>query len=331
MFVDPYQRDAPWTEWVWTGLAFVFFFLLCATAAIYWSRKQILLRVCIAMTALAVAFTAYRPSGVAFFAYVAVFGPFAVGGNIGRSAAITIGAVALILAEWNLFWPPSSFPYVFALVSVVAGVSMTFVARQQRTLAQFHKATERERIARDLHDILGHTLSVITLKSELASRLLELDPQRAKSEIEDVERISRNALSEVRDAIAGYHTGGLAAEIERARTTLATAGIVVEHQCEEIRIPAAQDRVLALVLREAVTNVVRHAQAKRCRMALQMVDGICRLEISDDGRGGDLQEGMGMRGVRERVTAMGGKVSWHTGLGTALTITVPIAFANEAS
>jgi two-component system sensor histidine kinase DesK len=216
-------------------------------------------------------------------------------------------------------------PYVVAIEAVLVGAAITLVARQQIALRQILKTAERERIARDLHDILGHTLSVITLKSELASRLLDHDPRRAKAEIEDVERISRNALSEVREAIVGYHAGDLIAEFDRAKSTLETAGIVVERHCEAAGMPVAQERVLALVLREAVTNVLRHAQAKRCRMTLQKTDTAYRLEVRDDGRGGVHQEGLGMRGIRERVAAIGGNVSWNAGPGTELTITVPIA------
>ena len=325
VFVDPYQRHAPPIEWMWTGLAFAIFLVLYTVGALCWSRRQVVLYVCIAMAALAVAFTAYRPGGVIFFIMVAVFGAVAAGGNIARSAMIIVAVILLILGEWWLLWPPGFFPYVAAAQSFLIAGAITGVLRQGIALKRFHKEVERERIARDLHDILGHTLSVIILKSELASRLLEQDPQRAKAEIEDVERISRNALSEVREAIVGYRAGDLLAEFDRAKSTLDTAGIVVEHHWEEVGMPVSQERVLALVLREAVTNVLRHAQAKRCRMALQKTAGGCRLQVRDDGRGGAHQEGLGMRGIRERVAAIGGKVSWNAGPGTELTITVPIA------
>jgi two-component system sensor histidine kinase DesK len=325
VFVDPYQRHAPWIEWMWTGLAFAIFLALCTVGLIYWSRRRVILRVLIAMALLAAAFTAYRPSGIAYFVLVAGFAPLAVGGNITRSGAIISGVVLLILAEWWLFWPPSMMPYVIALEAFLVGGALTFVARQQTAVRQLHKTAERERIARDLHDILGHSLSVIILKSELTSRLLGSDPARAKAEIEDVERISRNALSDVRDAIAGYRTGNLLTEFDHAQSTLEAAGIVVERQCEAVTMPVTRERVLALVVREAVTNVLRHAHATRCRMTMQETSSAYHLEIRDDGRGGAHQEGMGMRGIRERVTAIGGEVSWSAGPGTILTIVIPIA------
>ena len=325
MFVAPYRHNAPGTEWLWTALAFVAFLVLYTLGVIFWSRRHIVLRVCIGLAVLGAAFTVYRPSGIVIFVYIAALGPFAMGGKIGGSAAIIGVAAALIVVQWALFWPPSYFPYTFAVVALVLGAALTVVARQRAAMAHLHKTAERERIARDLHDILGHTLSVIILKSELAGRLLEHDAGRARAEIADVERISRKALSEVREAIAGYRAGNLRSEIERARATLQTAGIEVERDVEEFDLPVAHERVLALVLREAITNVIRHAHAKRCRMSLRWSNGICRLEVHDDGRGGVLKEGMGMRGIRERIGVLGGEVSWNGGPGTSMIVTLPLA------
>jgi two-component system sensor histidine kinase DesK len=221
------------------------------------------------------------------------------------------------------------FPYVFAIVSLLLGVAITIVARQQIVLAAIHKAEERERIARDLHDILGHTLSVIILKSELAGRLVEQNAKRAQAEIADVENISRKALAEVREAIRGYHAGDLPAEFARAQATLEAAGIVVERHYDKIDISAPQERVLVLALREAVTNIVRHAQAQHCRIQLRNTDGVYRLDVYDDGRGGVSEQGLGIRGMRHRVESGGGNVSWTSSAGTTLTITLPISSASS--
>ena len=132
----------------------------------------------------------------------------------------------------------------------------------QEEIEHLAKVAERERIARDLHDLLGHTLSLITLKAELARKLVDRDPQRAKQEMQDVEHTSRAALADVREAISGYRGQGLAAELLRARQTLETAGITVDCEASEVPLSPAQETVLALALREAVTNVVRHAQAQ---------------------------------------------------------------------
>jgi two-component system sensor histidine kinase DesK len=187
------------------------------------------------------------------------------------------------------------------------------------------KVAERERIARDLHDLLGHTLSLITLKAELARKLVDRDPQRAKQEMLEVEQTSRAALADVREAISGYRGEGLAAEVLRARKTLETAGIAVHSDITELPLSPAQETVLALALREAVTNVVRHAQARQCDVRLGQRDNLCTLEIADNGRGADAPEGNGLRGMRERLEALGGSLERQTRGGTRLVIQLPLA------
>lgn len=160
---------------------------------------------------------------------------------------------------------------------------------------------------------------------------MDRDPSRAGNEIREVEQISRQALSEVRDAIRGYRSQGLAAELAQAKSTLETAGLTV--QCDAattVKLPAVQESVLSLAVREAVTNVMRHAQARNCRMRLEQQNGSCRLEIQDDGRGGFHSEGNGLRGMRERVEMLGGTLSRNTDAGTTLTITLPLKEAPPA-
>jgi two-component system sensor histidine kinase DesK len=218
---------------------------------------------------------------------------------------------------------------------MIIGAGNTFFAERNRInrklrrandeIENLAKVAERERIARDLHDVLGHTLSVITLKSELAGKLIDRDSQAARKEIGEVEQISRQALSDVRDAIRGYRSQGLVAELAQAKTTLETAGVTV--QCDAattVKLPAVQESVLSLAVREAVTNVVRHARARTCRMRLEQQNGSCRLEIQDDGCGASNGEGNGLRGMRERVEMLGGTLSRSTEAGTTLTITLPL-------
>jgi two-component system sensor histidine kinase DesK len=183
---------------------------------------------------------------------------------------------------------------------------------------------ERERIARDLHDVLGHTLSVIVLKSELATRLAPIDPARASVEIADVERIARESLSELREAVAGYRAVGLAAEVERARSVLETAGVRVECQLGEMRLPPRYEGVVTMAIREGVTNIVRHAGASSCRLSLAQTPRECRLELADDGRGGAGAEGFGLAGMRERVEGLGGTLVREIASGTRLILTLPL-------
>ena len=202
--------------------------------------------------------------------------------------------------------------------------------RAQGEVEHLAKVAERERIARDLHDLLGHTLSLITLKAELARKLVDRDPERAKQEMLDVEHTSRAALADVREAISGYRGEGLAAELIRARKTLETAGIAVNSEFDQLPLTPAQETVLALALREAVTNVVRHAQARECNVRLQRENDSCTLEIADNGRGADAPEGNGLRGMRERLEAIGGSLQRQTKAGTRLVIHLPLAPAAAA-
>ena len=190
-------------------------------------------------------------------------------------------------------------------------------------IEQLAKVAERERIARDLHDVLGHTLSVIVLKSELAGRIIANDPQRACAEIADVESIARKALSEVRDTISGYRCEGLSAEIKRAQSTFETAGVTLVCEEKPPILSPAEETVMSLAVREAVTNVVRHAQATLCVMRFVSQHGRTVLVVEDNGRGGVRQEGNGLRGMRERIEALGGRFAIDGTQGTRLTIELP--------
>jgi two-component system, NarL family, sensor histidine kinase DesK len=196
--------------------------------------------------------------------------------------------------------------------------------RAQDEIEHLARVAERERIARDLHDLLGHTLSVIVLKAELASKLFAPDPERAQKEIRDVEAISRDALGQVRAAVRGYRLAGIECELRNARTALEAAGIQLEAEVEPAGLSPARETVVALALREGVTNVVRHAQATVCRIALRERAGYCELEVADDGRGGAMTEGSGLRGMRERVEAIGGGVECSSSGGTSLRVRVPV-------
>ena len=192
---------------------------------------------------------------------------------------------------------------------------------------------ERERIARDLHDVLGHTLTLIVLKSELASRLAERDPARAAREIRDVEDVSRRALEEVRDAIRGYRAR-LDDEITRARSLLETGGIAVVVDCSVTSATLdghePVEEAMALALREAVTNVARHSGAAHATILVwrDMAADAFRFEVTDDGVGdrgyASSGAGNGLRGMRERIEALNGALTIEaTHSGTRLAATLP--------
>jgi len=184
---------------------------------------------------------------------------------------------------------------------------------------------ERERIGRDLHDLLGHTLSLVALKSELAGKLIERDPLGARREIDDVARVSRDALSQVRRAVSGIRAAGLAAELASARLLLESDGVRFEYSLGEVALSPEVETVLALAVREAVTNIQRHARATRASVRLEKeADGV-RLHIEDDGRGAVIVAGNGLCGMRERIELLQGQVRIESrpGQGTRLEVMLP--------
>ena len=197
-------------------------------------------------------------------------------------------------------------------------------AREQ--IARLAVGEERLRFARDLHDLLGHSLSVIALKSELAGRLIKTTPGLAAHEIEDIEKVARDALREVREAVTGYRQPTLAAELAGAHEVLTAAGIDYRVDQDHLPLPPAVEAVMAWTVREGVTNVMRHSQAKHCSIRMINEDGQATVEVIDDGRGGMPQPGSGLRGLEERVQERGGTLTAeplpHEGF--RLRVTLPV-------
>jgi two-component system sensor histidine kinase DesK len=180
-------------------------------------------------------------------------------------------------------------------------------AREQ--IARLAVGEERLRFARDLHDLLGHSLSVIALKSELAGRLIKTTPGLAAHEIDDIEKVARDALREVREAVTGYRQPTLAAELAGAHEALTAAGIDYRLDQDHVPLPPAVEAVMAWTVREGVTNVMRHSGAKRCSVRITNRGGQATVEVIDDGRGGMPQPGSGLRGLEERVRERGGTLT----------------------
>ena len=304
----------------------------------YWVQGRELYLLSGATLVMAVALWPMSHSAGTFFIYAA--------GMLGhiqptrRAFRIVVLIAVIILVEaWFLdrAWYNALWPLLFTLLVGALNVHFAQVHRSnarlrlaQDEIEHLAKVAERERIARDLHDLLGHTLSLVILKSELATKLADRDPDRAREEIRDVERIAREALAQVRAAVTGYRAGGLNSEIQHARNTLATAGIAFECDVHTgTQLPPAHEAVLCLALREAVTNIVRHSGARQCRLSLHAAEGTCLMRIKDDGRGGDVPFGSGLSGMRERVEVLGGTLTRDGRHGTTLTVTLPLTSAAE--
>ncbi|WP_344475571.1 sensor histidine kinase [Nonomuraea monospora] len=196
----------------------------------------------------------------------------------------------------------------------------------QDEVARLAATEERLRIARDLHDLLGHSLSLIVLKSELAGRLAEQSPE-IRGEIGDIEAVARKALVEVREAVTGYRRRNLEEELDSARAVLRAAGVHAEVRLSGTPLPEPLDGLFGWGVREGTTNVVRHARATRCEIRMTYEKDAAILEIMDDGNGDGrpYEQGSGLRGLTERVTGAGGTVMAGPapGGGHRLSVRVP--------
>jgi two-component system sensor histidine kinase DesK len=346
-------KDQDWTGYIW--LAYLASFLIMpfvfpapawqrvatvlgTLAALplyflgYWLNGRRVLWVVAGFTLLAMLFAPFNFGAVSLFIFAATYlarmgKPWEALQYLGVLLAIEL------LEAWLMHLPPYFWIPTIFFSSLLGSAMIQWLHRKRLTdkllAAQAEsehlaKVAERERIARDLHDLLGHTLSVIVLKSELASRLTASDPARAAEEIRDVERISRDALTQVRAAVRGYRSAGFDGELKVAMYALEAAGIQVETSVEHPELSPAQETVFAMALREAVTNVVRHAHATVCRLTLRRVGQFCEMVVADNGRGGALDEGSGLSGMRERVEALGGALERDGSHGTQLRIRVPV-------
>jgi two-component system sensor histidine kinase DesK len=227
----------------------------------------------------------------------------------------------------------------FLIVLISIGAMMAAFGRKIVANRELHEAREelallavseeRLRIARDMHDLLGHSLSVIALKSELAGRLLERDPERAAQEIEEIQTVTRQALSEVREAVQGYRRQGLADALDGARSALRAAGIECELDQPPAQLPAEVEAVLAWAVREGATNVVRHSGAERCSIRVRTEGARAAVVVEDDGRSEQprVDVGSGLTGLAERAQGVHGtlEAGARPEGGFRLRLSVPLA------
>ena len=288
---------------------------------------------------IALVWTPFNPNAMGFF----IYGSGLVGraDRPPRAYVWLVGIVLLVAAEWLAFDLPIFVPLFGGALSLLIGavaVHTDELDRQESALKlsqaevrRLAEIAERERIGRDLHDLLGHTLSLITIKAELAAKLASRGDSRAEQEIREVERISRGALREIREAVTGLRRSDLDTELANARLACEAGGVSFTVDRPGLDLSADRQAILALCLREAITNVVRHAAAGRCRASLVREDGWMRLTVEDDGRGGAIREGAGLAGMRERVEQAGGAIKIETARGVSLTVRIPAERPRPAS
>ena len=237
----------------------------------------------------------------------------------GATAVLAVG-IDVAVTSWSHDLTGLLFSMLLATSASAAFVRLLRrnleLAAAREGLAELAVEQERARFARDLHDLLGHSLTVITVKSELAGRLMTRDPARAATEVADIERLAREALADVRATVAGYREVTLAAEVSAARAALDAAGIHAELPGALDEVPGERRELFGWVVREGITNVVRHSCAERVRVSVSRTT----VEVVDDGTGcathaerghvveGQVVEGHGLAGLRERLAAVGGRL-----------------------
>ena len=325
-----------------TALSYPLFLWLYATSVFAAPRRS--LAAAFAMVVLCLALLPWYPSGLSYF----VFGCVMLQPRRTRSVLRYLGVLAVLNViligyaryigyPWQaLVWMPT----VTAIIGVIVMVERINRERDSALklshdeVRRLAALAERERIGRDLHDLLGHTLSMVALKSDLAGRLLDRDPAAARNEIGEVSRVAREALAQVRRAVSGIRAARIAAELAAAKLLLETDGVAFDYRFDDgfagNALPAGVEVALAMTVREAATNIQRHARAQRAEASFGIDGGDAVLRIIDDGRGGAIIPGNGLAGMRERLEGLHGslRIDAGPGRGTRVEARVPLA-AND--
>jgi two-component system sensor histidine kinase DesK len=280
---------------------------------------EVVVRAVVIDAAIATALTiADRPDWSLLFYYVIALGGIRLPRPWNIATLVATAALAGISSGLGDAGSGATSGLVLSLLGIGAAmVAMGSIIRANRELldaraevARLAVADERVRFARDLHDLLGHSLSVIALKAQLAGRRLPHDAEAAAAEVADIEKVTRDALREVREAVSGYRRPVLDAELAGARTALDAAGIATTIDRPEVELPSEVEAVLAWTVREAATNVIRHSGARNSAIRVVPALDQASVEVLDDGpgpgngKGGST--GTGLAGLEERLRAAGG-------------------------
>ena len=337
----PLTWGEPSGAWLWATLfsllvavaLFVYYLVRCARATV---------PLVLAFALLCYALEPFNPFANTYLSYAAAFAPLALPGLL-RPVLLTAALLAGLTAEVLLLHQPLLIIGISVLVCTACCVGNAFVVDKrsrdaalrlsQDEVRRLAAVAERERIGRDLHDLLGHTLSLVALKGELAGRLVARDPDGASREIGEVTQIAREALAQVRTAVTGMRTAALAGELASARALLESCGVELTCRQAARELPPGVETALAMIVREAATNIQRHAQATRATVEISAVPvpgaaaAAVALRVSDNGRGGISVRGNGLAGIGERVQALGGTLEIESppGVGTVLRAWLPVA------
>lgn len=327
---------------LWGNLALLLVFLLSFYFALWYRDWRLLAAVLVGIGTLALL-------GIHVGSPILLFG-FIFADLLGRArsrlhiiAGIAAIALLFVVVPWNAGNDEFGMDHIaYIPIMIVQMLLPVIIAIREKTkrlqseldaankqIETYIQQEERQRIARDLHDTLGQTLTMIKMKSELAAKWVDHDPRQAKEELKDILATSRIALKQVRELVSDMKFVSLASEIEQAGNMLQTAGIqlILAQKDQPPLLSSVEETMLALTVREAITNVIKHSRAKTCTIKLEnRGDSFCT-EIADDGVGiAGNGAGNGFQSMRERIQSLNGmfKVNHSPSGGTVITVKLPL-------
>jgi two-component system sensor histidine kinase DesK len=334
----PLSWGEPGRAWLWATLASLLLFI---PLYLHELKKQSARMFLVLVSALlCYALQPLNPFANTYLAYGAAFAPLVLPGLL-RPLLVTAALLLVLAIEVLLLRQPLLIIGISVVVCTVCCAGNAFAREKrikdaalklsQEEVRRLAAVAERERIGRDLHDLLGHTLSLVAIKGELAGKLVSRDPAAAGREIAEVTQIAREALAQVRTAVTGMRAAALEGELASARTLLESSGVELTCRQEMADLPVPIETALAMIVREAATNIQRHAGATRASVEIRSETadgaGAVALRVSDNGRGGIGARGNGLAGIGERVRALGGtlEIDSPPGAGTVLRARLPVS------
>jgi two-component system sensor histidine kinase DesK len=336
LFLYPILAHVPFVKVILpTIISVPVFIYLHLCSYFYGGPNNVRLRYINAIFLLGFAVVMFNLSGLAYLIFAFFSFAFVVPTRI--AWRVIAAVTAAFILQMYLLGHDADTMLSCGLPVVLLGVSAVYTAYTSHQQAHLRRSTqeitrlatmaERERIGRDLHDLLGHTLSVVALKSELARKLIDSDLDAARTEISEVERVARDALAQVRNAVSGIRSTALSAELVAATALLEAQGLKVKCETENVKLSHDRETALALSLREATTNIRRHSGASGVTIRVRKEPTEVVIEVVDDGRGGRIVPGNGLNGMRERLCSVGGSLSLlpNKDGGTLLRAAVPVA------
>lgn len=306
-------------QYVWMTLALVAFI-----GCYYWiyrsDTRQMLLPI-VLMALIASAITPLNYGSISMFAYVSFFIGFAYNFRQFLGGVAALIALLVVLDHFFVKGAPYFLLYGSALVLAIGVFGVLDRARRASLLKEQRSAeeikqlatmVERERIARDLHDIMGHSLSGIVLKADLADKLLQQKQyQAASQQLQELACIARESLSQVRQTVSGYKHKGLAGEVQALSTKLREAGFGVDVQGDIPLLPAREETAVVLILTELATNVLKHSNGEQVQLVFNQTEQGVQVTVSDDGTATELHQGHGLTGIEERLAALNSSLQWQ--------------------